>query len=332
MPVPNRILPGQGCRTGESTGESTEFSFAPACKYLTVCGMKHIAANPSPASRIFGPAKAVFLAFVLALALIGLAFAGTAQAAERDRVEAFLNVTGFDVALDSIALTAEAAPDMLGIDASDFGANWNRLTQEVFDTAVMRNMALDILEQTLSDELLAHAAGFYASDLGRRLVVAENAAHMQKDESVSQTEGMQIVADLVQQGSSRLALLRRMGRAIDVADTSLRALQEIQMRFLLAASAAGVIDLEMDRDGLRAFLKSQEGQLRRAIRQSALIASAYTYRDFSDADVLAYVEALEEPRMRQVYELLNAVQYEIMANRFEVLAARMAELEPGQDI
>lgn len=48
--------------------------------------------------------------------------------------------------------------------------------------------------------------------------------------------------------------------------------------------------------------------------------------------MLAYAEALEQPDMQKVYELLNAVQYEIMANRFEVLAARMSGLQPGQDI
>jgi hypothetical protein len=36
--------------------------------------------------------------------------------------------------------------------------------------------------------------------------------------------------------------------------------------------------------------------------------------------------------MQEVYELLNAVQNEITANRFEVLAYRMAEMHPGQDI
>jgi len=36
--------------------------------------------------------------------------------------------------------------------------------------------------------------------------------------------------------------------------------------------------------------------------------------------------------MARVYELMNAVQYEIMANRFEVLAARMAELQPAQEL
>ena len=36
--------------------------------------------------------------------------------------------------------------------------------------------------------------------------------------------------------------------------------------------------------------------------------------------------------MQRVYELLNAVQYEITANRFEALAYRMSDVEPGQDI
>ena len=36
--------------------------------------------------------------------------------------------------------------------------------------------------------------------------------------------------------------------------------------------------------------------------------------------------------MQKVYQLLNAVQYEITANRFEVLAQKMAGLQPQQDL
>lgn len=269
----------------------------------------------------------------LLLGVVVLAsLAGSVRAAERARVEAFLNITGFDVALDSIALSAGDAPLMLGLQPDVFGTDWARLTQDVFDTKVMRVIALDILEETLSDQALGHAAAFYATDLGQRLVVAENASHMADDDGEKQQEGTRLVAGLVAEGSPRLELFKRMNRAIDGSETGLRALQEIQVRFLLAASAAGVVELKMDADQLRRYLKSQEGAMRRAIQVSALSGSAYTYRTFSDADVETYVEALEEPDMVLVYELLNAVQYEIMANRFEVLAGRMADLHPGQDI
>jgi len=303
------------------------FSIARARKLLTLQYMSH--SLPRPAFTMnFRPNM---VAVVLAM-MFGLLLAAPAGAADRARIQAFLKVTGFDVALDSIALSASDAPAMLGIDAGAFGSEWTRLTEQVFDTEVMRGLALDILEQTLSDSHLAHAAEFYASDLGQRLVVAENASHLMEDGDVKQAEGRQIISDLVSQGAPRLELLKRMVKSIDASGNSLKALQEIQLRFLLAANAAGVIDLNVDADQLRALLKRDEGKLLRAIQQSSLAGSAFTYREFSDDDVTAYVDALENPSMQRVYELLNAVQFEIMANRFEELAARMAGLKPGQDI
>lgn len=266
------------------------------------------------------------------LLLLSLLAASASLAADRQRVTTFLNVTGFDVALDSIALSAASAPQMLGLDVGTFGNQWGRLSDDVFDTAVMRRMAEDILVETLDDAALDHAAAFYASDLGQRLVRAENAAHMVADDEVKQEAGSRIIADLVKSGSERLVLFQRMGRAIDAADTGVRAVQQIQFRFLMAATAAGVIDLELDADELRALLDSQADAMRLELQASGLASSAYTYQDFTDVELEQYVTALEQEKMQEVYELLNAVQYEITANRFEELARRLADLTPAQDI
>jgi len=222
------------------------------------------------------------------------------QAADRDRLEAFLQVTGFDVALESIKLSASSAPQMLGLEANDFGAQWTLMADRVFDTDVMHGLAMDILEKTLSDEMLIHGVEFYASDLGQRLVAAENTAHMIE--------------------------------AVGSQDTSLRSIQEIQVRFLMAAAGAGVIELRMDEPDLRALMQSQEPELRISLAEGALSGAAYTYRDFTDDEILAYTDALEQPLMAQLYELMNAVQFEITANRFEALAAEMADLQPAQEL
>lgn len=281
----------------------------------------------SPHRSALRATRALGLVLILCVAL-PLA----ARAADRDRLEAFLNVTGFDVALESIRLTAGAAPIMLGMDPGAFGSDWTRMTDEVFDPEVTHELALDILEQTLSDELLTHAAGFYASDLGQRLVVAENASHMVEDDAAKQEEGRALIAAMQEADAPRLALIERMNDAIGGEGHAARALNQIQLRFLLAASAAGVITLRMDPEDLAAMMRQQEGEMRRDLRASGLAASAWTYRDFTDDEIEAYAEALEHPSMRQVYELMNAVQYELMANRFELLAARMAELHPGQEL
>ena len=269
----------------------------------------------------------VLLALVLSFALPKVALA-----ADRARLEAFLEVTGFDVALESIRLSAGAAPQMLGVDPGVFGSEWTRLTGEVFDVGVMHGMALDILEQTLPDDLLVHAADFYASDLGQRLVVMENASHLMEDDDAKQADGQRIIADLLRDGSPRLEILQRMGRAVTSDDSSVRALQEIQFRFLMAASAAGMLQLRVDPDELREMMARDVPRLRRTLRENALAGNAYTYRTLSDDDLLAYTEALEHPDMQRVYVLMNAVQYEVMANRFEVLAARMSGLQPGEEL
>lgn len=266
------------------------------------------------------------------VALMTAAFVMPARSADLDRLEAFLEVTGFDVALESIKLSAETAPNMIGLEADDFGIEWTRLVEDVFETEQMHAMALEILSQTLDDDLLNHAVEFYASDLGQRLVVAENASHMKEDEGLKTESGEAIVAGLLQLGSPRLEELKRLNRASGSEDASIQAIQEVQVRFLMAAAAAGVIELRMEEADLRESLKEQEGEMRRSMQISSLSGSAYTYQAFADDDITAYADALENPKMKKVYELMNAVQFEIMANRYEAVADRMSDLRPSQDL
>lgn len=254
-----------------------------------------------------------------------------AIAADREKLKAFLTITGFDVALESIKLSAEDAPRMLGLEAEDFGASWTLMSRDVFDVAEMQADAIEILGETLSDEALAHGAEFYASDLGQRLVEAENASHM-RDRGDKRDEGGKLLANLQQDNPERVAILERMLDAIGSEDQSLRAANELELRFLMAAQQAGVIRLRVDEQGLRAAQAEQAEEIKKSMRLSGLASSAATYRDFSDEELVAYAEALEDPLMKEVYELMNAVQYEIMADRFEAVALRLVELNPGQEL
>jgi len=279
-------------------------------------------------SRVLRTTQAVLTAFVICLAF---ASATPSRAADQDKLRAFLNVTGFDVALESIRLSADSAPQMLGVEADDFGSEWKRLVSDVFDTDVMHDMALDLLGQTLSDAALSHAAIFYASDLGMRLVEKENHSHLD-DSETKRVLGEQIVAQLQRDDDTRLAILRRLNAASGGEDQYIRAIQEVQVRFLMAASGAGVIDLTMDEKGLRGFLATQEPEMRASIKASALTTAASTYRDFTDAELVEYAQALEHPTMQEVYALMNAVQFEIMANRFEAVAARLSAMQPSEEL
>ena len=258
---------------------------------------------------------------------------GQARAAQdTDRIEAFLAATGFDVALESMKLTASSAPGMIGLEAEDFGLQWSGLVEQVFDTDVMHDMAHDILAQTLDDEMLTHAVDFYTSDLGQRLVVVENASHMTDDEDLKRESGEAIVAGLLRIGSPRLAELKRLNTAVGSEDASVHAIQEVQVRFLMAAASAGVIELNMDEADLRESLKQREGEMRQSMQINGLSGSAYTYQAFSDAEITAYADALEHPVMQRVYALMNAVQFDIMADRYEQMALGLSKLRPSQEL
>ena len=258
--------------------------------------------------------------------------ASAAQAKDRAEVERFLNVTGFDVSLDSIRLSAKSAPMMLGLDADDFGYQWTLLANDIFASEIMREMALDMLSEALSAELLEHAVGFYASELGERLVEVENASHLSDDNELKSESGAAIVDGLIRIGSPRIELLKRMNAASDAAGTSVRAIQEVQVRFLMAAAGAGVIELSLDEADLREMLRNEEAELRFSLQASGLAGAAYTYQAFSDSEVEEYTKALENPKMQKIYDLMNAVQFSIMADRYEELAVRMATLQPSEDL
>ncbi len=278
-------------------------------------------------TRILNPAPLVILLFLI----VGILSVAPARAADRDKLEAFLTVTGFDVALDSIALSAEHAPDMLGMSSSDFGSNWSSMAAQVFSSKVVHGMALDMLEATMTDELLDHGAGFYASDLGQRLVAVENASHL-ADDDMKGADGDALVEEYAQSNPERLDILKELNAAVDSGDNGVRAIQEIQVRFLMAASNAGVLDGEIDEAALRAIMEEGAAELRESIKESSLSSSAHTYQSLSDDDLADYVIALKNPTMQQVYELMNAIQHEVMADRFEALADRMAGAKQGQEL
>lgn len=275
--------------------------------------------------------KATIDWFIVAL-FVTLFSVTTSFAADRTRVEAFLSVTGFDVALDSIRISAETAPTLLGLNSDDFGYQWTLMANEIFASDIMHDLAVDMLSETLNDDLLDHAAEFYATDLGARLVGVENSAHLEEDDDFKTESGEAILAGLVRIGSARVEIFKRMNAASDSAGTAIRAIQEVQVRFLMAAAGAGVIELQLDEPDLRELLSTNEPELRISLQSSALSGAAYTYQAFSDAEVEAYTKALEHPDMKQVYNLMNAIQFEVMADRYEALAQRMSSLQPNEEL
>ena len=254
-----------------------------------------------------------------------------AKAADRTKIAQFMAVTGFDVALESMRLSARDAPTMLGLDANDFGLSWSRLADRIFEPEALKNDALEILDNALTDAVLAHATQFYGSKLGQRLVTAENESHGLDFED-REAEGARLAQALSARGSPQPQYFLDMAESIGYVGATIKAYREVQVRFLMAASLAGLIDQRFDEVDLRAMLAQQDDEVRRAMAENLIVANAFTYRDFTDSEIEIYRDALAMPQMMQVYELMNAIHFTIMADRFERMALEMVNLTPTQEL
>ena len=254
-----------------------------------------------------------------------------AKAADRAKIAQFMAVTGFDVALETMRLSARDAPTMLGLDADDFGLSWSRLADRIFEPEALKNDALEILDNALADNVLAHATQFYGSKLGQRLVTAENESHGLEFED-REAEGVRLAQALSARGSPQPQYFLDMAESIGYVGATIKAYREVQVRFLMAASLAGLIDQRFDEVDLRAMLAQQDDEVRRAMAENLIVANAFTYRDFTDSEIEIYRDALAMPQMMEVYELMNAIHFTIMADRFERMALEMVNLTPTQEL
>ena len=254
-----------------------------------------------------------------------------AKAADRTKIAQFMAVTGFDVALESMRMSARDAPTMLGLDADDFGLSWSRLADRIFEPEALKNDALEILDSALTDDVLAHATQFYGSKLGQRLVTAENESHGLEFED-REAEGARLAQVLSARGSPQPEYFLDMAESIGYVGATIKAYREVQVRFLMAASLAGLIDRRFDEVDLRAMLAQQDDEVRRAMAENLIVANAFTYRDFTDSEIEIYRDALAMPQMMEVYELMNAIHFTIMADRFERMALEMVNLTPTQEL
>jgi hypothetical protein len=266
-----------------------------------------------------------FVAFALSA---GVAMAGPADPA---KLKAFVEVTGYNVIISSLQQGAMAGPGMVGNVEDAFGKQYEALAKEVFDPEVMNARALEMLGATLTEELVDYGADFYASELGQRLVVVENQSHMADDQE-RMAEGGRLMQELTAEDPERLQVLNDLATSVGSTDISITALVEMQVRFTLAAMAAGAIPNSLSEQELR--LRSTEAMeaLRPQIEVMGVVGNTYTYRALPTDDLAEYVRVLKTPEMQQIYEALNAIQYQIMIEKYQELGARMGELQPETEL
>lgn len=256
---------------------------------------------------------------------------GGALAADRAAAARFVEVSGFDKALASIPPAVMEGGAAFGGGEDAFTQQWKRAVKDVFDLEGIEAQALDMMEAILPDDSLALATDFYASPLGLRLVAVENETYSLAV-SDRAAAGQRLLEEAEKDDPERVALIRAFVDSAQDLDHAVQVTFEIQLRYLLTAMASGAIEPGPSEEELRMILEAQAPQLKQAYADYMLRASMFTYREISNEDMRAYTEALDGAALTEVYEVLNGIYAEILAQRFEALAVHLGAIEPEDDL
>lgn len=257
----------------------------------------------------------------------------SAFAASEEKVNEFLSVTGFDVAIDTLPSSAKGGPAILGLETRDFGPGFELAASRAFDLSTLRGEAIQKISEGLSEEEIEHAIDFYDSPLGRRLVKAENISHFDEDSAARQIRGRIILAGMdADAQEERMNVLNVLAQASVTMEESLRSQTGAQFRFLVAADYEGLHSLSLPEDMMYGLLLSSMLDMKDEILMDAVVSSAVTYESFSNEELVSYTKALQKEDMQSVYEVMDDVYFDLLGDSFVRLAEEMAKLGVSQEL
>ena len=113
-----------------------------------------------------------------------------------------------------------------------------------------------------------------------------------------------LAAGLTARSSPQPQYFLDMAESIGSVGASIKSYREVQVRFLMAAMAAGLIEQRFDEEPRfgRCWLNKMMRPAR-VLSNNLITSNAYTYRDFTDVEVEAYRDALATIKMMEVYAL-----------------------------
>ncbi len=183
---------------------------------------------------------------------------------------------------------------------------------EAYAPTRVRSMLEAKLEGQLSADELGRIAEFLDSDLGQRLTEAETAAAGADTAKHIESHARELMADLGK-NAHRLALFKGLDTATGGTElgTSIAIGGILAQNYALLAQtppAPGKPSFEE----VRAEIEKHRFQITAQIAEMSLTGAAYTYREFSDQDIEAYLAFANSPAGQAYFRKIGKVFAEVM--------------------
>lgn len=198
------------------------------------------------------------------------------------------------------------------------GAGWEAELQRIYAPGPMRARFDAAMERALGQdhEALATITGFFASDLGQRVVAGEIEARRAFLDTAAEEAARVAADDAATAKDPKVALIRRMIEACDLLEMNVAGSLTGNLAFVQGMADSGAYGAPVPPDQLLSDTWGQEEQTRSDLQTWLYSYLGLAYSNLSEADLTRYVEFWESPAGQK----LNAALFQAFDEVFRPLS------------
>jgi hypothetical protein len=181
------------------------------------------------------------------------------------------------------------------------GANWTAEVAGIYDLARLQPAFTEVLRAELADkpEVLEAIIGFFASDLGQRVIGLEIEARRAFLDTAAEEAARVAAEDAVAARDPKVALIRRMIEAGDLLEMNVAGALSGSLAFVTGMADSGAYGA-IPQDQLLSDVWGQEEQVRADTSSWLNSYLGLAYHPLSEADLESYISFWESPEGQQL--------------------------------
>jgi len=259
-----------------------------------------------------------FQQLIYLIILMVFANISNATPVKEQTLHQLLMLSGIEAQMQDLSKGIKAGVMASSGGSGKFSGGYEKLFNQLVEPDAIYAGVIAEVSQVLTEAEGEFLIAWYESNLGNRLARAEEFASSPEGMAEMQVMSEKIVADV-----SRMEMASRLAEASGVIDKGMKTQNSIMLAIQVAASKLLSPNEPIVIETLRQALNEQQPRIALYVEQSILTGLAYTFRDFNEDELSAYIEMLKQPAMQKYNNsglkgTENALEYatKMMASSF----------------
>lgn len=255
-----------------------------------------------------------------------------ASGASPDRVTQLFDLIGLSAVIENTQDNIGALAESGSLPPGPLSEWWGAAADQHFKPAVLKAAYVSGTAELMEDAEVEELITLFSSDFLLHISGLETAQQTGFGREERKAQGDRILAELADSNPDRVAQYHRMLEVMDTVDDAVFQTQKISFVVIRTLALQATGGAPPDDTAILAMLAGQADEWRGSIAEEMLALSAQTYGDLDDAAFRRYMDILETPLVKGMYDKVGVAADRIIVEEFEGFAATLARLAGAQKL